>query len=181
MIPANSQLCSSSRNIKKFQRDLRFSQIMTNHQTQLLSINHKSPQCSEKVLFPKPIYQRQILIGGPPPPLLSMPFAITWLQLADHQSEHAQHEFWGILPVTMLPPLLLLALLLLVAVTCRRRRKSPLDGARDLLSQIGQHITTVLCKFSFLFVPGSPKTALDMSKWDLKIILFVSNMSGGFF
>ena len=29
------------------------------------------------------------------------------------------------------------------AVACRRRQELPLDGARDLLSQIGQHITTV--------------------------------------
>ena len=30
-------------------------------------------------------------------------------------------------------------------------------------------------------MPGSPKTPLDMSKWDLKIILFISNMHAGFF
>jgi hypothetical protein len=36
----------------------------------------------KKSFFPKQIYQRQILIGGPP--LLSMPFAITRLLLADH-------------------------------------------------------------------------------------------------
>ena len=39
---------------------------------------------------------------------------------------------------------------------------------------------SVLCKLSF-FLLGSLKTSLDMFKWDLKIILFVSNMSGGFF
>ena len=61
----------------------------------------------------------------------------------------------------------------------RCRQKSLLDCARDKLYSTLQQ--SVLCKLSFLFVPGSPKTPLDMSKWDLKIILFVSNMSGGFF
>jgi hypothetical protein len=65
MIPANSRLCFSSRNIKEFQRDLRFShslngfihhsskidfafyrrrkkRVMSNHQTQLFLIHHKS-------------------------------------------------------------------------------------------------------------------------------------------
>jgi hypothetical protein len=74
MIPANSLSCSSSRNIKEFQRDLRLShsqtvlftippkstlyfkeknQVMTNQQTQLFSIDHKSPQCLKKRVISK--------------------------------------------------------------------------------------------------------------------------------
>ena len=36
-------------------------------------------------------------------------------------------------------------------------------------------------RFYFLFLPGSPKTPLDMSRWGPKIILFISNMYAGFF
>ena len=55
---------------------------MTNHQTILFSIDHKSPQCLKKELFPKPIYRHQILIGGPNP--LNPPPTINQLLLADH-------------------------------------------------------------------------------------------------
>ena len=93
MIPANSRLCSSSRNIKEFQRDLRFSHSLNgfiHHSSKInfvferkrnklwLIIRRNFFQSTislhnvkKKELFPKPIYQRQILIGGPP--LLSMP------------------------------------------------------------------------------------------------------------
>ena len=40
---------------------------------------------------------------------------------------------------------------------------------------------SVLCQLSFLFLPGSPKAPLDMSKWGLKKSLFISNMCAGFF
>jgi len=104
MIPVNSRSCSSSRNIKEFQRDLRFShsltvlftippkstlylkeknQDMTNYETQLFSIDHKSPKFfKKKEFFPKPIYRCQILIGGPHP--LSPTNTISRLLLADH-------------------------------------------------------------------------------------------------
>ena len=63
-----------------------------------------------------------------------------------------------------------------------RRKKSPLDGATDFLWKIWQHITTVSFASAFIFfVPESQKTPLDMSKWGLKIVLFISNMHAGFF
>jgi len=101
---------------------------------------------SKKELFPNPIHWSRILIGGPP--LLSLPFAITRLLLADHWAmllptpigacrTWVPRHFTRYNAATPLPAASA------HAVTCRRRRKSPLDGARDLLSQIGQHITTV--------------------------------------
>ena len=43
-------------------------------------------------------------------------------------------------------------------------RKSPLDGATDLISKI-QYITTgSFMSDNILFAPGSPKTPLDVSK-----------------
>ena len=102
MIPANCRLSSSSRNIKEFQMDLRFSHSLNgfiHHSSKINFVFKKNKlwliirrnffqltislhNVMKKELFPKPIYQRQILIGGPP--LLSMPFGITWLLLADH-------------------------------------------------------------------------------------------------
>ena len=55
---------------------------MTYHQTQLFQPTISIHNVKKKELFPKPSYQLQILIGGPP--LLSIPFAITRLLLADH-------------------------------------------------------------------------------------------------
>ena len=168
MIPANSRSCSPSRNIKEFQRDLRFSHSLNrfiHHSSKInfVFLRKKAKlwliiRCNffqstiilhnvkKKELFPKPIYQRQILIGGPP--LLSMPFAIIRLLLADHWAmllptpiracqTWVPRHFTCYNAATPPPPASTRA------VTCRRRQKSPLDGARDLLSQIGQHITTV--------------------------------------
>ena len=92
---------------------------MINHETQLFSIDHKSPQIFKKDIMPKPIKQSQILISGHPLP--SLPNTITRLLLAYHWamfcqnwSEDAKHDFRGILPVTMLLLLRLLFLQLLV-------------------------------------------------------------------
>ena len=35
---------------------------------------------------------------------------------------------------------------------------------------------SVLCQLSLLFSPGSPKRPMNVSKWDWKIILFISNL-----
>ena len=112
---------------------------MTNHQTQLFSIDHKSQQCFKKKLLPKPIKQSRTLIGGPPLP--SLPNAINQLLLAIHSAMLLPTSIRAcqtLLPRHFTcyhaanPPPTARAR----AVTCRRRQKSPLDGATDLLSQI---------------------------------------------
>ena len=144
MIPANSRSCSSSRNIKEFQRDLRFShslsgfihhsskinfvflrkeQVVTNHQTQLFTINHKSPQCQEKGGISKTIISTADFNRWTP--LFSMPFAM-------HACQTWVPRHFTCYNAAPPPPTTSTR-----AVTCRRRQKMPLDGARDLLSQIG--------------------------------------------
>ena len=100
----------------------------------------------KKELFQKPIYRHQILIGGRHPispinPLNRLLLADHWAMLLPKQIRACRtwvpRHFTRYNAAT--PPPAASAR----AVTCRRRRKSPLDGARDLLSQIGQHITTV--------------------------------------
>ena len=44
------------------------------------------------------------------------------------------------------------------------------------------HYNSQFCVSLYFFVfVGKPKTPLDMSKWGLKIVLFISNMHAGFF
>ena len=60
-------------------------------------------------------------------------------------------------------------------ITARWRYRLPIKN-------LTAHYNSQLCvSFHFCFLPGSPKTPLDMSKCNLKIILFISKMYADIF
>ena len=207
MVTANSPSWSYSRNIKEYQRDSRFihfqngyihhsskinfvlkrrkNPVMTDHQAQLFSLDHRFPQCfknraSAKTNKTKSDFNRWTPRAQPAKChhstflsiSLTHAFADNNLSMPNMNSK----AFYLLLVTVLLLLLLLLLLVLLPAGAGENRRQMALQTSYHKSDSTLRE--SVLCKLKFLFLPGSPETPLYMSNWGLKITKFISNLYG---